>query len=650
MVFIGYLNSFIIRLVKEDIEIMKINKRYLKYLELLSQDKYMTSKSLSEQIGCSQKTVHNDLKIINQILESNGAQIVSKIGSGYLLKIDDNSLYQTFINQKNRTLTLESKSERIQILLQYLMVNNDHYTHLEFLADFIYVSRTTLINLLDDIKGILSDYQLEYCSSRDGIKIVGEEMNFRLCLVNSLIKKDDTFLDNHNDTIKKLGNIVNSIINEKYQISYFCFQNLLVHLFVALQHMKQNTYISPLSINEISKIKEYPEYIYADKIMKDISQEFSVDVTETEICYVTIHLAAKRLLEKNMLDSKDDIVISSEIHNLVTEILDNVYQTYQIDFRHNFDLYVALCLHFVTLNVRLKYHLFQQNPMLKNIKNECQLAYIIALSSDHVIFKHLKRHLNDDEIAYIALHFNLALEKKEIKKKNILLVCSTGLGSSEFLKYQFVNKFSDYIEKADVCNSSQIKYVDLKQYHYIFSTVPILQHLDVPVIYIHMFLNDEEIKTIQKTLNYSSIDICMFYSSQLFFPYISSENKEAVIKEMIDNISKVRKVDSCLYDEIMQREKLSVTEFGKGVAFPHPCHPCTDVTFVAIGILNKPIVWNEEKVQLIYMLVLGREPIDKSIIQNFYEKTADLLMNRKKIKTIINHRQYSIFIEQLLEE
>lgn len=119
---------------------------------------------------------------------------------------------------------------------------------------------------------------------------------------------------------------------------------------------------------------------------------------------------------------------------------------------------------------------------------------------------------------------------------------------------------------------------------------------------------------------------------------------------MIDNISKVRKVDSCLYDEIMQREKLSVTEFGKGVAFPHPCHPCTDVTFVAIGILNKPIVWNEEKVQLIYMLVLGREPIDKSIIQNFYEKTADLLMNRKKIKTIINHRQYSIFIEQLLEE
>ena len=271
MVFIGYLNSFIIRLVKEDIEIMKINKRYLKYLELLSQDKYMTSKSLSEQIGCSQKTVHNDLKIINQILESNGAQIVSKIGSGYLLKIDDNSLYQTFINQKNRTLTLESKSERIQILLQYLMVNNDHYTHLEFLADFIYVSRTTLINLLDDIKGILSDYQLEYCSSRDGIKIVGEEMNFRLCLVNSLIKKDDTFLDNHNDTIKKLGNIVNSIINGKYQISDFCFQNLLVHLFVALQRMKQNTYISPLSINEISKIKEYPEYIYADKIMKFIS-------------------------------------------------------------------------------------------------------------------------------------------------------------------------------------------------------------------------------------------------------------------------------------------------------------------------------------------------------------------------------------------
>lgn len=625
--------------------------RYLKYLNVLSQKKYMTSKTLSQEIGYSEKTIRNDIKDINKYLENNGARIESKIGSGYLLNIYNESIYFSFINQKNKKVILESKEERIQFLLQYMFANNDKHIHLETLADLIYVSRSTLISLLKDIKKIISQYNLELASSKQGIKIVGDEMNLRICIAENLLQKDNDFFNENKHVLECLEKIVTNIVNNDYQMSDFSFQNLLIHLFVSIKRMKNNIFISPLNINDISKIQEYPEYVYALKLSKALEKEFCIDFPESEVCYIAIHLAAKRLLEKDILINQKNIVVTNEIHQLVNDVLEFIYDTYQLDFRNNFELFMALCLHFVTLNVRLKYNLFQKNPMLLNIQKNCQLAYVLALSIDHLIYDYFHRHLTHDEIAYIALHFNLALEKKErfIQKKNILLVCATGLGSSEFLKFQFLNKFSDYINKADACDLLKIKSMNLNDYHYVFTTVPLIEQIDIPVIYINMFLNDDEIKNIKQTLMTSHIDITTFFDESLFFDHLSGETKEEVIQNMICKIRDKKVIEDSLYQEIMMRENLSVTEFGKGVAFPHPCHPCSQKTFVAIGILDKAIIWDTRKVQFIYMLILGKEKETKDKMQEFYERTANLLTNEEKIKRIIKNRNYSYFLKNLLE-
>lgn len=49
------------------------------------------------------------------------------------------------------------------------------------------------------------------------------------------------------------------------------------------------------------------------------------------------------------------------------------------------------------------------------------------------------------------------------------------------------------------------------------------------------------------------------------------------------------------------------------------------------------------------MLILGKEKEEKDKMQEFYERTADLLTNEEKIKQIIKNRNYSYFLKNLLE-
>ena len=66
------------------------NKRCIQILKLLLKNKEcMTGDNLAVAIGVSSRTIRNDMKDLNRALEDHGASVVSEIGQGYYLKIDD---------------------------------------------------------------------------------------------------------------------------------------------------------------------------------------------------------------------------------------------------------------------------------------------------------------------------------------------------------------------------------------------------------------------------------------------------------------------------------------------------------------------------------------------------------------------------------
>ena len=71
-----------------------LDDRQIKILKsLFDNEKYITSKKLSEMLNVSTRTIKKDIIVINDFLDYYDAEITSKPGVGYQLAVYDKLLY-----------------------------------------------------------------------------------------------------------------------------------------------------------------------------------------------------------------------------------------------------------------------------------------------------------------------------------------------------------------------------------------------------------------------------------------------------------------------------------------------------------------------------------------------------------------------------
>ncbi|OTE88780.1 hypothetical protein B1K96_33770, partial [Escherichia coli] len=81
-------------------------------------------------------------------------------------------------------------------------------------------------------------------------------------------------------------------------------------------------------------------------------------------------------------------------------------------------------------------------------------AYDLAIIAGQVIAKQFEKTISDHELSYLAMHFDVALNKKnsQTQRKYILVVNDLGRAANTFLKEKFEFYFRNYIKKVTVCN------------------------------------------------------------------------------------------------------------------------------------------------------------------------------------------------------
>ena len=233
------------------------------------------------------------------------------------------------------------------------------------------------------------------------------------------------------------------------------------------------------------------------------------------------------------------------------------------------------------------------------------LAFMIATTACGVLKERYQKEISEDEIGYIALHINLALERKRetIRRKNIVIVCSTGRGTAELLEYQYRDKFGKYINQLMTCDVLTLDRIDFSDVDLVISTVEIPVKLPVPIPRVQYFMQTRDESKIKRVLAQSGTSsIEHFFDPNLFLVNVPAKNKTEVIDYMSARIRNFYKVPRNFKELILLREKKAVTEFGNLIAIPHPYRVCTDETFVCVALLKRPILWDKKKVQLVFLL------------------------------------------------
>lgn len=289
--------------------------------------------------------------------------------------------------------------------------------------------------IIKSTKKIINNNLSIYRKPNYGFKIIGKEFDKRLCIIKYLYRDLIQF-----EEIKEIEIIADIILegNKEFNVkmSEITFEFFLKYVYVSIYRSNLG-----ITINDTLTRKEQLSSATIKvvmKIIKDISKELSIEFCEAEQYYLAVFYGAS-IASDSYSDFGPNFVISSEINELVLRMLESVYETLSIDFRNDFELIMSLNQHMVPTDIRLRYNILIVNPLLKKIKKEYAVAYTIANNAVLPLRDYYQGTINEDEIGFIALLFALSIEKSQrnYSRKNIIIVCATGKGSSQLFSYRF---------------------------------------------------------------------------------------------------------------------------------------------------------------------------------------------------------------------
>ncbi len=108
--------------------------------------------------------------------------------------------------------------------------------------------------------------------------------------------------------------------------------------------------------------------------------------------------------------------------------------------------------HLVAMDIRLRYSMPVENPLLDEVQQNYSLAYALAEQAAIPLRHYYQTTVSEDEIGYgYIFQLTLEQEKNGIQKKNILVVCSSGAASSRLIAYRFEEEFAEYLDHIYIC-------------------------------------------------------------------------------------------------------------------------------------------------------------------------------------------------------
>lgn len=614
-------------------------------LDMMSTDTYITAKDISSRFQISLKTVRNRIKDLRTELNNFGADIISKPRYGYQLKIIDPQIYSKIF--QNQALDIpENTQARENYILTYLL-NHDEYIKVDDLGELLYITRNRISASLKKVEFLANRYYLRIERKPNyGIALRGNEFDKRRLICDYFLNVDEkqrTFYQNQNIELKHIANLVIPLLQEyELHLSETAFENFIGYLLIQRERIKQEFYIGDNGENLLSiGIKEIA---FRNELVHVLEKSFHLSYSLYEQNYILLHIAGKRNVG-NVNNNESNFVIKEEIDRLVMEMINAIYQEFQVDMRSNFDIRMGLNQHLVPFDIRMKYDIPFANPMIQDIKQNYSFAYRIALFIRPLLEKIYQKAIPEDEIGYFALIFQLAIEqKKSSQKRDILIICSTGKSSSRLLMYRYKHEFKDYIDHIYVCDSFEMNTFDYNKVDYVFTTIPINIEIPKPIVKINNFLENDDIQRIKKILEHNEDEIIKkYYCPERMILDLEASSKEDALQKICQIIVEREGVDPSFLQSVLEREEIESTDFGNYIAIPHPKDVFLKDTFVYVAVLKEPILWSRNIVQLIILTAIGEE-IDDSI-QKFYELTSQFSLNKDAIQSFIANPTYEFFIQ-----
>lgn len=607
---------------------------------------FITSDYFVKKLDVSLRTIQSDIKKIRSFVnETKVAEIVSVASKGSKLVVYDAISFYKIISKKDKELA--NQSDRVRKLC-ILLLNQTRAVSRQFLVNRLYISTSTLTNDLNEADKILSEYRLTIeRTSQNGIKIWGKEEDKRKCLLklgNLETDQDHKDFEGRENTRREIEKIVVSVLLKyRYHISDTLFQNLIVHIEMAIKRMNSGFPIQENTINRGKRFKE--EITVAEEIFNKLGARFHFDSKKAEVINLGIYIKGKS-------DFENDDYISEEVNTFILDVLEEVNDKFNIDFRQEIDLRISLALHLIPLLTRIDYNIQNENQMLDQIKQSFPLAFDIAAYMCLLLQRKTNKKVDEGEIAYLAIYFNQFISKYNdiLGKQRTLIITSLKRSESVLLRQRFATWFSKEISVLTLLNVHEISSINIEDYDVIFTTEQTELTEKIGAILISFFPSELEYSQIKLAIDgfkdkFEIIDL--FHKDRFCFGNFQSK-EEVIIKLCAMSKDKAKEKVEELQEAVFLREELGSSYFGNDIALPHPINPISVNTFVSVILTKNDLIWDSDKNKVRLIMLVAIEKNNAKVFQ-LWNYLSKIIQEKNFIDLLSKNPTFENFQKELTQ-
>lgn len=675
---------------------MMISNREKSILKLLSErlHSFLTIHDIAQALGISSRTVHREMKSVEDTLNKYHLSLtrVPKLGLRIEGEPEDIDNFVQSLTEQN---TIDLSDEERKVIILYNLIQSKDPVKLYSLANEIGSSTHTLNKIIEQLEPELHTFELSLERRRgEGLILNGEEVNKRQLLARIMLEKLDgdsvySVVEDHfvyhtlNEThlrgivdIDRLFNVERLLMDElgtlPYTLTEASYLTLTIHIVLAIERIKQDGHVE-IEDDILNELISTDEFKVSERLTNVLSDIYDVTFNHSEIAFITMHLRGARRRHETTYENND-------IHKQrVTELIEFV-KDQGFSFKDEDALFKGLNLHLEPAINRLEANIETYNPLTEMIETYDQELFEAVSSGLKIVF--MNYHFPKSEVAYIALHFGGMLQAKQRRSLHVLVVCSSGIGTSRILSNRLKQHFSEITQTTEVSVSS-LKSIDFSKYDGMISTVavdtkyphitvnPLLPKQDAENVKYFLKLQQSVVHDPQNTqnqeqpLSYEDYDrtVTFIEESLALIQNMIVEKKKVTQLEryLIQTLSKHRVIDNTHTFSEKLNSRMNLQGFaltGYPVAIPHLSDESIKKPQLIITELTKPLMLKtieneQQEVNLLVCMFIPRNSEQgqlmsevSSLITEHLDDIDQLLNDRVKIENTLK----SFFLNKLKQK
>ncbi|WP_066869657.1 BglG family transcription antiterminator [Clostridium mediterraneense] len=633
-----------------------LNTRQLHIIDILNDNlTWITGKEISNILNVSDRTIRLDISTINN--HYNSLLIESNKRFGY--KINKTLLHKQ--NVKTRDVVPQTSNERCIYIIQKLLFKSKEI-NLISLQDQVFVSEYSIDNDIKKIRKIISEYpSLKLVRSKNHISLSGNEADKRKLYKHLLTEETQGNFMNLNSianlwssfNLLEVKDILENVCNKyDYKIREITFPMIIIHAGVAIERIINHNYIK--TVNSYEKLKNSKEYQISYEFFTLVSKHIKIEIVEEEISLFALLLMGKKSSEYRKDIIKEEL--DKNIDELVELVINEIKEYFDIDFSKDLDLKVGLSMHLQSLLERQKNKVKITNIYLQEIKRKYPLVFEMAVRAGGVIQNLKSEYINENELAFLALHLGAAYERVNINKRyRAIMIIPHNQMLSKMCIDKLNNRFNDRMDIITKHNFFEEKMILEEDPDIIITTVPLKHTLKIPTVNITLFVNLEDESKVFKALN--ELDkkrnhtefvelIKGLMRQDLFYVKKNMKSSTEIIEYLCKELISKGLANESYKEDVLKRENISATSFVYGFAVPHSIEVSANESCISTMILNTPVKWGEYEVKLVILLAI-RET-DNHLLRVFFDWLSSIVTDSNKFSQLLEIDSHEKLIKEII--